>query len=229
MKLFALSAVLFLAACSTGKVVFNQGQLMEKLNGPRQVDNESIRKALDARPQLTPGFRLAVHMVDPDSKWNGQPWSAQDRDRVLEVIKKACGPRFCKDVVEISAIEGNGDKLFLRQAAAERGAQAVLWIRGIQDVQIRDNGRAWTNILIIPAFFIESEDVYSYFLASAQILDVGNGFLYTDLQAVGRAKTKQTPAENESKKILMEARSSALDQLLPELKKSFDTLSLPRK
>jgi len=224
-----LLALLVLAGCSTGKVVFNQGQLMKQLDGPRQVNDESIQKTLDAKAQLTPGFRLAVHIVDPELRWNGQPWSSADRARILELVKKACSPRFCKDVVEISSIDGNGDRLFLRQAAAERGARAVLWIRGIQDVQIRDNGRAWTNLLILPAFFIESEDVYSYFLASAQMLDVGNGYLYLDVQTVGRAKTKQTPAENDSKIILKEARSEALDQLIPAVEKMFTELALPEK
>ena len=226
MRLISLIFLAALAACSTGKVIFNQGKLMDKLNGPREVNDESIKRAMDAKPQLTPGFRLAIHMPDPNEQWNGQPWSAADRERVMQMVRAACNPRFCKDTVEITAIEGNGDKLFVRQAAAERGAQAVLWIRGIQDVQIRDNGRAWTNLLILPAFFIESEDVYSYFLASAQMLDVGNGYMYVDVQTVGRAKTKQTPAENDSKLILKQARSGALDQLIPALEKTFVEMSL---
>lgn len=202
---------------------------MEKLNGPRQVNDESIRAAMTAKSQLTPGFRMAIHIEDPSQKWGGQPWSSEDRARLIQAVKDSCGKNFCKDTVEITAIEGNGDKLFVRQAAAERGAQAVLWIRGIQDVQIRDNGRAWTNLLILPAFFIESEDVYSYFLASAQMLDVGNGFLYADFQTVGRAKTKQAPVENDSKIILKKARAQALDLMIPELKKVFKELSLHSK
>lgn len=199
---------------------------MEKLNGPRQVNDDSIKKAMDAKAQLTPSFRMAIHIEDPSLRWGGQPWSSEDRARLVQAVKESCGKDFCKDTVEITAIEGNGDKLFVRQAAAERGAQAVLWIRGIQDVQIRDNGRAWTNLLILPAFFIESEDVYSYFLASAQMIDVGNGFLYADFQTVGRAKTKQTPVENDSKMILKMARAQALDTMVPELKKVFQKLSL---
>lgn len=229
MRLIALVSLLALISCSTGKVVFNQGQLMERLDGKKQVTDETIRQRLEAKPQLTPGFRLAVFIMNPSEEWNGQPWSSKDRARIMEAVQKSCGPRFCKDVVEITAIEGSGDKLFIRQAAAERGAQAVLWVRGIQDVQIRDNGRAWTNILILPAFFIESEDVYSYFLASAQMLDVANGYLYVDVQTVGRAKTKQTPAENDSKMILTQARAQALDILIPELDKSFKNLSVAEK
>lgn len=223
------STLVLLALVGCSRIEFNQGKLRARLDGPAQVNDETIRQRLEAKPQLTPGFRMAIHISNPDKRWGGHAWSAKDRERILQLAQASCGPRFCKEVVEISAIEGDGDKLFLRQAAAERNAQAVLWIRGIQDVQTMANGRAWTNLLIIPAFFIESEDVQSVFLASAQLIDVGNGFLYSDIQTVGKAKSKQTPTHHESKEIVARARAQALDQLLPALDRGFQSLALPEK
>jgi hypothetical protein len=145
------------------------------LDASPQIDDDDIRKAFEARPQLPGTVRLAYYTFDPKV--------AGDLDALLAGVPGVSG------VYRIPPLLVTGQRRFeaeaprevtlkkLRLLAARAHADALLVIdhgyraRGA-------NGFAALNVLLVPMLFTPFLDHRVEGYADAYLVDVRNGYLY---------------------------------------------------
>jgi hypothetical protein len=144
-----------------------------------QIDDEDIRKALEARPQLPSTMRVAYYTFDP--------LIAADLDTTLAALPGV------SSVYRIPALLVTGERRFqadrawaaprevtlkkLRLLAARAHADALVVVdHGYRTGGV--NGLAALNFLILPMFFTPFLDNTVEGYAEAFLVDVRNGYLY---------------------------------------------------
>ncbi len=70
-----------------------------------------------------------------------------------------------------------------RLAAAQHGADVLLTINGICDVDAYNNSWAWTYLALFPALFIPGNVIDVLFIARTALWGVRNGFLYLSTES----------------------------------------------
>lgn len=73
----------------------------------------------------------------------------------------------------------------IRLAAAKHGADAVLLVKGVAQVDNYVNAGAIFNLLIIPGFVVPASHSDALLMVRGAMWDVGNEFLYVSVDAEG--------------------------------------------
>jgi hypothetical protein len=195
-----LMFVLMLTGCSTG---FNRQAVHERLaDQPIEVTDAAIKAALEKKPQIRFPMRVAVHMVAETyrpSVYGEGPlparredwrWSVKDKEQIdkwAEPLKKA---GIVSDMFAMSEmISTESDIRSIRLAAAKHGADAVLLIKGVAQIDRYVNPLAILNLFIIPAYVVPASHRDVLFMMRGAMWDVANEYLYISLDAEGEAKT----------------------------------------
>lgn len=107
------------------------------------LSDNQIASVRDKRPELPKPFHMAVYFKQPQKKEDWR-WTREDRDQLLASVatKKSVGRSF-----ELINTSGNDEGLEnLRLMAAQQGADALLVIQGVGEVQSDANGLAISYI-----------------------------------------------------------------------------------
>jgi hypothetical protein len=223
------AGILSLSACATGHS-FNRGELREELSGGKpEVDDASIAAALARKAQLPKPFKVGIYFKAPGSpkyisaKWR---WTDDDKEKLLALGEKLKATGEISDVfiVDDSVVSGS-DLKSLRLAAAEHGADALLIVNGVSEVDSHANGWAWTYIALVPALFVPGTESDSIFMASASMWDVRNEFLYMTAEAESEKSKNRPAAFTDEHKVTDEAKLEAYDKLRDQISKMITSLA----
>ncbi len=221
-----LAVALVSAACATG---FDRPALEARLSTPEfQYTDEEVRAALSARPQLPMPCRVAVCLLaeeyedgysepvtaSPDT-WR---FTAEDRQRFEAWGDELRREGVVSDLFVMSElVPSDADLKSARLAAAKHGADAVLLVKGISQVDAYPTPLAVLNVLILPAYFIPANRRDALFILRGALWDVRNEYLYASVEAEGEGWTQAPLAYVDETDAIEEAKDKALEDFGPEL------------
>lgn len=216
----AIVLLLGLSHCTASRGS-DRGALRAEIADTVRVDDEEIARVLALRPQLREPFRLAVHFVPPRRDAGSRQrwlWSGEDKDGLLSMAGRLREGGVVSDMFLIGdALVASSDRKAIRLAAARAGADAVLIVNGITDVDRYNNPLAATYLILVTPFFVPGTVVEALFVAHASIWDVRNDFLYLAVEAEATSSRTAPPAFLDEARLLRETRGDALRELELEL------------
>lgn len=225
---FCLSVIFLMVGCASSRG-FNRGDLRERLSGPVVVNDGDIAKALATKAQLPKPFKVGVFFKDPksrnhdsDSVWT---WTAEDKKKILEIVQKKKTDGEISDAFVISdATVGDTDLKSLRLAAARHGADALLVVSGVNDLDRYTNNWSWTYIVIVPTLFVPGTVNDSLFMARAAMWDVRNEFLYLTAESESMKRQTRPAAYADIREVTLEAKTEAVNLLGEEISKMLTSM-----
>ncbi|MCB0377888.1 MAG: hypothetical protein KDD33_05285 [Bdellovibrionales bacterium] len=221
---FVVSCI-FLLCVGCSSRGFDRGDLRKQIGVAEPVvDEEAIAEALSKKPNLPKSFRLAVYYKEnTQTHWRASRWRWQEQDKKIfdKVAKKLKSEGVVSQVIPIVSSVVQGDDLkSIRLAAARHGADAVLVIGGVADVDRYINDLGWTYTLILPTLFMPGSQADSLFIVNATLWDVRNEYLYATAEAEGlHEQTYVAAFGDEDKELIAKAKTSALESLSKEFEK----------
>lgn len=209
-------------ACASSRG-FDRGALRSEITDQAVVTEDDIKRALAARPQLPRPFKLAIHCAPPKvperrygDSWK---WLGDDKQKLLEMGAELKARGVVSEVLLLgeAIVEGSDNKA-IRLAAAQAGADAVLILKGIADVDSHLNAWSFTYLLLVTIYFVPAVDLDSVFLASASMWDVRNQFLYLSVETEGTAKeARSLMLAHVRDRVIKAAKSAAVAAMADEL------------
>ncbi|MSM41563.1 MAG: hypothetical protein GJT30_18260 [Geobacter sp.] len=216
----AVLLVLMLTACASSRG-FDRGNLRGQIPDQQRVTEEDIQRVLELKPQLPSPFTLAIYFVSPSTgscygnNWN---WLSEDKDTLQSLEAELKGKGILSEVFVISSqIVEESDNQSIRLAAARAGADAVLIVNGVSDIDRYNNALGYTYFLLITPFFIPGTEADGLFMANATMWDVRNQYLYLSAESEGTAKEIKPAVFIDEKRIIKSAKSAALAALKTEI------------
>jgi hypothetical protein len=157
-------------------------------DGAAEVNDEDVRKAFEAKPQLGDRFNVAYFSFD----------ASKDAD-VEKVVRDVPG---VSSVYAIPTLEATGKHRYddtptsaplsmkkLRLLAARAHADVLVVVDYSRKTEITVNGLAALNVFIVPALFLPFRDVKVESAVDAFVVDVRNGYVYGHV-ALSEQQTK---------------------------------------
>jgi hypothetical protein len=225
---FAGLVCLLLAGCSTG---FNRAAVQQRLEGQAlEINDAEIRAELGKKPQVRFPMRVAVYMTADamhrsrygSYRDNSEPWrwTMDDKEKLDALAEPLREAGIVSDLFVMSdMIVAGTDLRNLRLAAAKHGADALLVIKGVTQVDNYVDAGAVLNLLIVPGFIVPSSHRDALFMMRGAMWDVGNEYLYLSVDSEGEAHTRAPTFRVDDKKAVEEAKLEALHGFGPELVK----------
>lgn len=225
-----LLAAIFCAGCATKGTGFHRDIIADHFFSEKvQVTEKEIEEALKLKPQLRFPIKIAVfldaetynpHQVHDmfmgPRDWR---WTVEDKAVMDSWTQKLKDEGVDAEIFVVSDLVREGkDRKSMRLAAAKHGANAVLQVQGITQIDTYYSHAAYFNLLIVPGFFVPSMHRDSYITLQGALWDVGNEFLYATAEAEGEVK-EFTPVfvTRDNSKVLDEAKKKALKQFGVEI------------
>ena len=235
-RITPLLLAILLAGCATG---FDRGAIRQRLEGEKlEVTDADIQAALAKKAQLRFPIKVAVHLIaetyrpgESDyyrARSEDWRWSVLDKEKLEEYITPLKQSGLVSDVFVMSdMISTQNDLKSIRLAAAKHGADAVLLVKGIAQVDSYINPLAILNLLILPGYILPSSHRDVLFMMKGAMWDVGNEFLYLSVDAEGDSRTKGPTFTIKDKEAIGVAKEQALKSFASELSKRLSALRRP--
>jgi hypothetical protein len=216
--LAALFVVAALGGCESSQG-FDRGRMNQQLsaNAPKATDEE-ISRVMGLRPQLDFPIRLAIYVKPREYYWHDPVWRIEDIDAAwLETLKRG---GLVTEVIPIVESTVTGDSIAdIRLAAARHGADAVLVLESVSDVDRYNNPLGMTYFTIVGAWLIPGTHSDALVMMSGSLWDVRNGYLYATMQTEGEASDFGPAFLLEDYKVVAKAHRAALTGLESEITK----------
>ena len=114
------------------------------------------------------------------------------------------------DVFVVSDLVREGSDLkSLRLAAAQHGADVLLQIQGVAQVDRYHNPLAILNLLILPGYVVPSTHSDVLFVMHGALWDVGNEYLYATVEAEAEVKKFGATFKLDDENVVNEAKRRA--------------------
>ena len=212
--------VISLSACATSRG-FDRGSLRGQMSEEKVVTDVDIANALNLKPQLPDPFKLAIYFSH-NTSWsyyrNDWNWLGEDKDALLEIEKELVSKNIVSDLFVISdSIVGGQDTRSIRLAAAKAGADAVIVVNGVSDIDKYNNFLGATYVLLVTPLFMPGTVVDALFMTNATMWDVRNEYLYLSVDAEGMANEVSPAFFIEESRVIKEAKAIAINTLKQEL------------
>lgn len=210
--IFSLS--LSLAACATSRG-FNRTALREEIGQKKTVDEAEIRKTLELKPQLPKPFKIGVYLQNTWQRWR---WSESDKEKLLSWAKNLKIKKEVSDIFIINSDLAQDAQLkSIRLAAARHGADAVLVVSGISDIDSYNTKWGWTYLALFPMLFAPGDQIDAIFIGRASLWDVKNQYLYLTAESEG-TRTDTVPLISRNERALIEStKSEAISKLSEQI------------
>lgn len=230
-RIFILSAILLITSCSTSRG-FNRDALREQLDGKSAVTDREIDKKLSLKAQLPKPFKVGIYFQEPEQKKGEEKlwsWADSDKQKILNTVDKFKKNGEISKVFMISpAVTSGTDLKSLRLAAAQHGADALLVVSAVNDVDQYTTEWAWTYVALFPALFVPASVSDILFISRAVMWDVRNEFLYLTAESEVLINRKYPAVFRQDKKQTLDAKNDSLNGLQDELEKRLTNLSNKR-
>ena len=211
-----------MSGCATSRG-FDHGALRGSLEDQAVVTDKEIKKTLKLKPQLPKPFKLGIYFKEEryatgTEKWH---WTTEDKDKTVSFFESFKNNKQVDDVFLINEITvPKTDLPSIRLAAAQHGADAVIVLNAMSDVDSYTNDLAAFYFFIIPALFVHGSQVDALFITHAAMWDVKNGYLYLTAEAVSEKREIASALSIDKRKVLNEAKAEAMDRLGAEISKT---------
>lgn len=229
-KILILSAILLITSCSTRRG-FNREDLKEQLNDRTAVKDIDIKQKSDKKAQLPKPFKVGIYFQEPvqKSEENLWDWAEADKQKILSAVERFKNNGEISKVFMISPAMASGTDLrSLRAAAAQQGADALIIVSAVNDVDQYTTQWAWTYIALFPALFVPASVSDVLFISRAVMWDVRNEFLYLTAESEVLINRKYPAVFRQDKKQIQDAKNDSLIGLKTELEKRLSNLSSSR-
>jgi hypothetical protein len=232
-----LLLALLVAGCATG---FDRTAVREMLADKQtEASEEAIRKELSKRPPLRFPIKVAVHMtaenyrrehrggkLTPADNWR---WTVEDRDLIESWAEKLRQAGVVSDMFVMSEMVSNGHDLEkIRLAAAKHGADAVLVVRGVVQVDRYVNPLSALNVFIVPGWFAYGSHRDALVVLKGAMWDLRHDFLYLSVDAEGEGAVRAPTFVIDSADAIEPAKEQALEAFGQELVRRMTNLK-PRR
>lgn len=228
-RVLLLSAVLLITSCATSRGI-NRENLKQQLDDKTSIADSEINQAQSAKAKLPKPFKVAIYFQEPTKAeveridWS---WSNEDKERIQKAVD-----RF-KSNGEISKsfilnTKSHSDVKSLRQAAAQQGADTLLVISAVNDLDKYNTQLGWTYAFILPALFVPATVSDIIFISRAVMWDVRYDFSYLTAESESMINRKYPAVFRTDKKQNMEAKEESIKGLQEELVKRLNNLTQRR-
>jgi hypothetical protein len=179
-----VAALILLAGCGGG--VYRPPAASQLDLAPEmEINDEDVRKAFEARPQMLPSFNVAYYSFDSS--------------KAAPIEKLIRGLPQVKDVYSVPPLMVTGERRFseaspwqpakpmsvkkLRLLAARAHADVVMIFDYGYKVERPPNGLVAFGILLVPMLFVPMSDLVVESYLDVYVIDTRNGYLYGHLTA----------------------------------------------
>lgn len=204
-----------ITACTSSRG-FDRGSLRNQLVSQKQVTEADIKKVFDLKPQLSMPFKLALYFSP--IRWGNWGWLGEDKNKLLELGADLKAKHIVSEmfVLNDALLEGSDNKA-IRLAAARAGADAVLIINGISDIDRYNNALGASYFLLVTPFFVPGSEADAIFMINASMWDVRNQYLYLSVEAESSASETRPAFFLEEARVVRNAKNTAFSALAKEL------------
>lgn len=216
MKFITMTFLLFLgSACAVASKDSMKNDIAKRLfdlfdRHTAGLSDHQIAAVRDKRPELPRPFNLAVYFKQPDQKADWR-WTRKDKDGVLATVTAKKSVKYAFELINTS---GSNEELeSLRLMSAQQGADALLVIQGVGEVETDANGLALSYIALVPMLFANGNNVKSTFVTQAVLWDVRNAYVHLGTQSEGDWMMKRPLAFRQKERALEKAKEESLQQL----------------
>lgn len=221
MRLFLIAVLLIGISACTQSRGFDRNQLRGQIQTPSTIMTPENQEVGGLQTQLPKPFTLALYFspsgMDPGNQF-GWNWHGEDTDQLVTLQEELASQGIVSQILPIPDSLVTGDDLqAIRSAAARAGADAVLVVNGISDVDRYNNDLGLTYALLITPFFVSGTEVDSLFMVNATMWDVRNEYLYLSVETEGTAQEVGPPFDIYEKQLIHQAKANALRGLRSEL------------
>lgn len=229
-KILILSTILLIAGCSTSRG-FNREALRNQLNGKAEVSDNDIGSKSASKKQLPKPFKVGIYFQEPAE--NGEEklwdWSESDKQKVLSSVDKfKKNGEISKIFLMSPSVTSGTDLRSLRASAAQQGADALIVVSAVNDVDQYTTPWALTYVALFPALFVPASVSDIIFISRAAMWDVRSEFLYLTAESEVLINRKYPAVFRQDKKQTLDAKNDSLNGLKEELEKRLDNLTSQR-
>lgn len=228
MKILFLSLFLFLSACSSQKKEETFANRIFDLfkDFSKTVTESQQRISPSERPALPASYKVAVYFKQPDGKAKSPQkwkWTQEDKDKIMSSIRsQRTKIRKVFELIDLGS--ENIDAKSLRLMASQQGADALLLVQGLSEVESDPNGLALTYLAIIPAFFVNGNHVDGTFVTQAVLWDVAKPYVHLGVQNEGDYSHNRPIANRQISRVIEKSKEESLDGLTAKLQKEFSQI-----
>lgn len=178
------------------------------------------------RPALPSSYKVAVYFKDPDGKAKSPQkwkWTQEDKDKIISSIrskKTKIGKVF--ELIDLGSEKS--DAKSLRLMASQQGADALLLIQGLSEVESEPNGLALTYLVIVPAFFVNGNHVDGSFVTQAVLWDVEQPYVHLGVQNEGDYSHNRPLVFRQVPRVIEKSKEESLNGLTAKLQKEFSQI-----
>lgn len=233
MPAFGLLALVW--GCATG---FDRGAIQERLSGDQlQVSNQHVSEVLALKPQVRFPFKLGIYLDSGRAGYSERSpreriaslgsveWRVADKEKVLAALDFLKGRGVLSDAFYISTMTASGGSLEeVRVAAARHGADAVLVVRGVSQVDRYVNPLCLLNILILPGWLVPASHRDALVVVASALWDVRNGYLYATAEAEGTGSVLRPSFTIDDQQAIERAKEKALADFAAEVARRIEGL-----
>ncbi|MFO0661906.1 MAG: hypothetical protein U0165_19045 [Polyangiaceae bacterium] len=192
----ALACVVLPLMSGCGVAVYRApGSASLDLHPDAEINDEDVKKAFDAKPQMPNSFRVAYFSLDPTK--------SDDIDRMIRSVPGVT------DAYRIPSLLATGERKMavpsarfersstqplsikkLRVLAAKAQADVLLLFDYGNRVEEEPNGWVATGVLLVPLLFVPFLETTTESYFDSYMIDTRNGFVYAEVSAQEKAKSE---------------------------------------
>ncbi len=221
MKTFLIVMLVILVSACTQSRGFDRNQLRGQIQPPTTIATQETQETVGSQTQLPKPFKLALYFspsgMDSANQF-GWNWGGEDTDQLVALQEELASQGIVSQILPLPDSQVVGDDVqAIRSAAAHAGADAVLVVNGISDVDRYNNDLGMTYALLITPFFVPGTEVDSLFMVNATMWDVQEEYVYLSVETEGTAQEVGPPFDIYEKQLIGQAKANALRGLRSEL------------
>jgi hypothetical protein len=226
--IFLLASIVLLQSCAFKKkepsIANRIFDLFEDYS--KVIKETQVRKASDERPVLPQSYRVAVYFKEPEEKAKSPQkwkWTQEDKDKIMSSIqgkKTKVGKVF--ELIDLGSKEK--DAKSLRTMAAQQGADALLMIQGLSEVDSDANGLALTYVALVPALFVNGNHVDGSFVTQALLWNVDEAYVHLGVQNEGDYSHNRPIAFRQIDRVINKSKEESLEGLTKKLQTEFSQI-----
>jgi len=228
-KVLLLSSVLLITSCATSRGI-NRDNLKQQLDAKTSIADSEINQAQSAKAKLPKPFKVAIYFQEPTKAeveridWS---WSVEDKERIQKAVDKFKSNGAISNSF-ILHTTSNTDVKSLRQVAMKQGADTLLVISAINDLDKYNTQLGWTYAFVLPALFVPATVSDIVFISRAVMWDVRYDFSYLTAESESMINRKYPAVFRTDKKQNLEAKEESIKGLQEELVKRLNNLTQKR-
>lgn len=214
--------------CSSQRYMREDFQKKIGLVSPH-YDEHNIQKIFEKKVNLPKPFTIAVYFKSPPQTDGGGTWrwTLKDKTKFVEKMREAVSPEVVSNIFIMENNANNSaDLKDLRLSAAQYGADAMMVVQGVTDTHRTRTPWASSYVLVLPALFVNGNQVQTYFNMQASLWDVRNEMLYLTMSSEGDDLEKYPAALWKEDAVYMEkTKQMALSNMVQDMQKNLSALN----